>query len=129
MEAFVNRWLYRGLGIFYIFAGANHFINPEFYLPLIPNYLPAHLILNVLVGLVELALGILVFLPRYTQTASWGIVLLLIVLIPSHVYFIQIGSCVKDGLCISEWFAWVRLIMVHPLLIVWAWWIGNRTLS
>ena len=127
MEAFINRWLHRGLGIFYLFAGANHFFNPEFYLPLIPDYLPAPLLFNILVGLIELALGVLVFVPHRIKFAAWGIIILLILLIPSHIYFIQIGSCVADGLCIPEWFAWVRLVIVHPLLIVWAWWAGQKS--
>lgn len=129
MEAFINRWLFRGLGMFYIFAGANHFFNPEFYLPLIPDYLPAPIVLNLLVGVIELALGVLVFVPQYTKTATWGIILLLIALIPSHVYFLQIGSCVPDGLCIAEWIAWVRLLIVHPLLVAWAWWVGRKAIG
>jgi len=127
MEAFINRWLHRGLGIFYIFAGANHFISPEFYLPLIPDYLLAPILLNYLVGLIELFLGILVFIPKMKKMACWGIILLLIALIPSHVYFIQIGSCVPEGLCISEWFAWFRLIVIQSLFIFWARWVGINT--
>ena len=129
MEAFINRWLHRGLGLFYIFAGANHFYNPDFYLPLIPDYLPAPVLLNLAVGFMEFILGVLIFIPQYTKFASWGIILLLIVLVPSHVYFIHIGSCVVDGLCIPEWFAWVRLILVHPLLVLWAWWVGKKATS
>ena len=125
MEAFINRWLHRGLGIFYLFAGANHFFNPDFYLPLIPDYLPAPILLNLLVGIVELALGVLVFIPQYTKLATHGIILLLLVLVPSHIYFIQIGSCVKDGLCIPVWFAWVRPILVQPLFIAWSWKVGR----
>ncbi len=125
MEAFINRWLHRGLGIFYLFAGANHFFNPDFYLPLIPDYLPAPILLNLLVGIVELALGVLVFIPQYTKLATHGIILLLLVLVPSHIYFIQIGSCVKDGLCIPVWFAWVRFILVQPLFIAWSWKVGR----
>jgi len=129
MEAFINRWLFRGLGMFYLFAGANHFFNPEFYLPLIPDYLPAPLVLNLFAGIIEMALGILLFIPRFTKTATWGIILLLIALAPSHVYFIQIGSCVESGLCIPEWFAWLRLIIVHPLLGLWAWWVGRKAIN
>lgn len=127
METFINRWLHRGLGIFYIFAGANHFFSPDFYLPLIPDYLPAPLVLNLLVGIIELALGVLIFVPSYSKLACYGIIILLLLLIPSHIYFIQIGSCVPNGLCIAEWFAWVRLLIVQPLLAAWAWWVGVKS--
>ena len=127
METFINRWLLRGLGTFYLLAGANHFFNAEFYLPLIPDYLPIPILLNILVGLIELSLGALVFIPSYTSIATRGIVVLLIVLVPSHIYFIQIGSCVPDGLCVPVWFAWVRLIGVHPILALWAWRVGKNS--
>ena len=29
-------------GISYILAGVNHFVNPNFYLRIMPDYLPAH---------------------------------------------------------------------------------------
>ena len=125
METFINRWLHRGLGIFYILAGANHFYNPEFYLPLIPDYLPAPLILNLIVGLIEFGLGVLLFIPGYRKTASYAIILVLILLTPSHIYFIQIGSCIVDGLCIPEWFAYLRLLLGQPILIFWAWWVSR----
>ncbi|MGY8982552.1 MAG: hypothetical protein ACKVJ9_08955, partial [Cytophagales bacterium] len=62
---------------------------------------------------------------KYQKIGALGIVILLICFIPSHVYFIQIGSCVTDGLCVAPWMGWLRLIIVHPLLIFWAWNVGK----
>jgi hypothetical protein len=45
---------------------------------------------------------------------------MLISFIPAHIYFIQIGSCVEGGMCVSEWIGWARLLIIHPLLIWWA---------
>lgn len=120
MEAYLKRYLKPLLSIFFLFAGANHFINPDFYLPLIPDYLPAPVFLNLLSGFIELALGVLLFIPKLTKLAAYGIMLFLLVLVPSHIYFLQIGSCVEGGLCIPEWFAWIRLIIIQPLFILWA---------
>lgn len=108
------------LSVFFIFAGTNHFINPEFYLPLIPDYLPLHEWINWISGVLEILFGIGLFFSRYKKMAAWGIIALLIVFIPSHVYFIQIGSCISEGLCVPEWVGWIRLILIHPLLILWA---------
>ena len=121
----LNKYLHSLLGVFFIFAGANHFMNSDFYLPLIPDYLPAPLLLNLIVGLIEFGLGVLLFVPGYSKTACYGIIVVLILFIPSHIYFIQIGSCVEDGLCIAEWFAWVRLLLGQPILIFWAWWVSR----
>jgi uncharacterized membrane protein len=106
---------------FYLVAGINHFINPEFYFGLIPQYLPFPVLINYASGVLEVILGIGVGIPKWRKVSVYGIIILLVLFIPSHVYFIQIGSCVEDGLCVSLWIAWGRLLIIHPLLIYWAW--------
>jgi uncharacterized membrane protein len=106
-------------------AGINHFLNPDLYLPLIPNYLPYPAYINFISGTLEVALALLLLLPKARLLASWGIIFLLILFIPSHVYFIEIGACIPDGLCTPLWVAWIRLILVHPLLFFWTWFIRN----
>ena len=106
---------------FYAFAGSYHFINPDFYRDLIPGYLPFPAFINYASCVLEIVLGIGVAIPKYRTRAAKGIILLLILFIPSHIYFIQIGSCVEDGLCVAPWIAWLRLIIIHPLLMLWAW--------
>lgn len=106
---------------FYLIAGTNHFINAAFYLGLIPDYLPFPEFINYASGVVEVLLGIGVAIPRWRKVSVYGIIMLLILFIPSHVYFIQMGSCVDGGLCVSPWIAWVRLLVIHPVLMFWAW--------
>lgn len=113
--------------VFYILAGLNHFINPDWYYGLIPDYLPNPVALNYLSGAAEIILGTLVIFPSTRKLACIGIILMLIAFIPSHVHFIEIGSCV-DGvlpelLCLPPWVAWVRLVVIHPILIYWAWYV------
>ena len=107
--------------IFYAFAGSYHFINPEFYYPLIPDYLPYPELINYTSGIFEIILAIGVAIPKTRLLAVKGIILMLIAFIPSHIYFITEGGCMSDSLCVSIWVAWVRLIIIHPLLIYWAW--------
>jgi uncharacterized membrane protein len=114
----ISVWL---LGMFFIVAGINHFLMPDFYLPLIPPYIPFPQVVNSVAGLVEIILGVTVLLPNYRAITSKGIILLLILFIPSHVHFILIGSCVENGLCVHPAIAWLRLVVIHPLLIFWAW--------
>lgn len=106
---------------FYLFAGFNHFRDPEFYYPLIPPYLDFPVFINVASGVVEIVLGLVLLVPRFRTYAIYSIILMLIAFIPSHVYFIQIGSCIQNGLCVPEWIGWGRLLVIHPLLIYWAW--------
>jgi uncharacterized membrane protein len=108
------------LGLFFVIAGFNHFLNPEFYFPLIPDYLPYPKGINSISGILEILLGMGIFWEKFSKMAAWGIVVLLILFTPSHIYFIQIGSCVEDGLCVPEWVAWIRLLVIHPILVFWA---------
>lgn len=109
---------------FFVFAGANHFINPTFYYPLIPDYLPFPKTINVLSGIVEIGLGILLLVDRYRKSAAYMLIALMVAFIPSHVYFIMIGSCVEGGLCVPSWVGWFRLIVIHPIII---WWIYSHS--
>jgi|AntRauTorckE6833_2_1112554.scaffolds.fasta_scaffold39321_2 uncharacterized membrane protein len=122
-----TKWSARLMGSFYFLAGFNHFINPEFYLPLIPPYLPYPEEINVLSGIVEIILGIGVLLPRTRKVASYAIIAMLLAFIPSHVYFIQIDSCIEAGLCVPEWIGWLRLMIIHPILLFWAWEVGKSS--
>ena len=108
------------LGVFYTVAGLNHFRDPEFYLPLIPGYFPEPELINILSGVAEIVLGLLVFPKSTRRAASIGIIILLVCFIPSHIHFIVEGGCLGK-LCVPGWVAWVRLIVIHPLLIFWAW--------
>lgn len=106
---------------FYLFAGANHFINPDFYSGLIPDYLPYHSFINIASGMIEIAFGLGLVFPITKKYTAYGIILMLVAFIPSHIYFIQIGGCIEGGLCTTPLVAWIRLVVVHPLLILWAW--------
>ncbi|MFT6882792.1 MAG: putative membrane protein [Marinoscillum sp.] len=109
------------ISAFYIFAGVNHFINPEFYLPLIPPYFPFHEAINLGSGVLEIVLGMGVLISRFRRLVAFAIIAMLICFIPSHVYFIQQGGCLGD-LCVAEWVGYVRLYVIHPILILWAYW-------
>jgi uncharacterized membrane protein len=123
-----SKWSIRILTLFYFGGGVNHFINPEFYLPLIPPAFPNPELINVLSGVAEIVLAIGLFNFKTRNLASYGIILMLIAFIPAHVYFIQIGSCIENGLCVPEWIGWLRLLIIHPVLILWAWMAGKSSL-
>jgi uncharacterized membrane protein len=108
--------------VFYLFAGYNHFVNPTFYYPIIPPYLSNWLApINILAGIAEIVLAILLIPKSTRKTAAWGIIFMLIAFIPSHIYFIQKGSFQLGSLMVTPLVAWIRLLVIHPLLILWAW--------
>jgi uncharacterized membrane protein len=121
-----NKIIIYTLGAFFVFAGINHFVNPHFYYPLIPDYLPFPIFINLASGLLEIALGLALFTKSYRRISALGIFILLLLFIPSHVYFVQIGSCIPDGLCVPAYVGWIRLLVIHPILLLWAFWVYRK---
>ena len=107
--------------VFYLYAGLNHLVMPGFYWPLIPPIFKYAEFINISSGLLEIVLALLMAFPKSRRFAAIVIILMLAAYLPSHIYFIQIGSCIEGGLCVPPWLAWVRLIIIQPLLMYWAW--------
>ncbi|MEM6643383.1 MAG: hypothetical protein AAF616_10415 [Bacteroidota bacterium] len=114
----VSRYVMSG---FYVLAGINHFINPEFYYPLIPEYFRYPIAINFLSGVAEVTLGLGLLWSKTRKVSAYLIIAMLFAFIPSHIYFIEIGGCIDEGLCAAPWVGWVRLLIIHPLLMYWAW--------
>ena len=112
---------------FYLLAGINHFVHPANYYLLIPPFLPFHHLINIVSGLAEITLALLLPFSCTRGVACYGIILLLILFIPAHVYMIQKGGCIAPGLCVVLWVAWIRLIPLQFILMLWAWWHRNKT--
>ncbi|MDQ2936534.1 MAG: DoxX family protein [Acidobacteriota bacterium] len=106
------------LAVFFVVAGLNHFTNPNFYLKIMPPYLPWHLPLIYLSGLFEVALGILLLIPHFTHIAAWGLIALLIAVFPANIHM-----AVNHGL-FPEYRAttlWLRLPLQVVLMALLYW--------
>ena len=111
------------LGILFIVAGLNHFLNPVFYLRIMPSYLPWHLFLVYLSGFFEIALGIMLLIPKYTRLAAWGLIALLIAVFPANIHMAMDPQLYPD---IPPIALWLRLPL-QVVFISWAYWYtGNR---
>ena len=112
----LNRQLIRFLlAAMFCSAGVAHFLFDEMFTEVIPKIFPLRPMINYVVGGVEILLGVLYF-SSARKMAYLGTFILLVIYIWAHVNFIQMGSCTVD-FCISPWIAWVRLIVVHPILL------------
>lgn len=108
--------------ILYIGAGFNHFLHPGAYYPIIPDYLPWPVAINIASGIAEIVLGFLLLFKATRKAAAYGIIILLILFIPAHIFKIGQPGCLNPETCFPPWVSWVRLFPVQLLLIVWAWW-------
>jgi len=105
------------LAIFMVGAGAMHFVKPDFYVRIMPPYLPWHLGLVYLSGLCEMTLGMLLLVPRYSRIAAWGIVALLIAVFPANIHvFLR-----QELLPAPPWLHFLRLPL-QGVFLLWAFW-------
>ncbi|UXP31168.1 DoxX family protein [Reichenbachiella agarivorans] len=98
----------------YLAAGINHFVQPKFYLRIIPPIFKNKERINQLSGAAEIILAIGLITPLQSY-AAWGIILLLITVFPANIYHLQQKGA---GMKVPIWVLWLRL----PLQLVLIWW-------
>jgi uncharacterized membrane protein len=70
----------------FVYAGVTHFTRPEFFVAIVPPYLPAPLLLVYLSGVAEIAGGVGVLIPRLRRLAGWGLLALLVAVYPANIH-------------------------------------------
>ena len=75
--------------IFYVIVGIKHFIEPEYFLSIVPPYLSYHLELVYISGLFEILFGLLILFPKYRYYGAIGLILLLVAVFPANIYLAQ----------------------------------------
>jgi len=105
------------LAIFMIAAGTMHFVNPEFFLKIMPPYLPFHQELVLVSGVCEIILGILLLVPRCSRWAAWGIVALLIAVFPANLYLYQ-----HQGILPASPLVHLLRLPLQGVFVLWAYW-------
>lgn len=103
------------MAAFYIYAGVSHFRHPRFFLKITPPYVPSPEKVNILVGVIEIALGVLLLIPATTSIAAWGVIALLIAVFPANVYHHQKARAKGKHVMATL----IRL-PIQALLIFWA---------
>ncbi len=116
------------LALFFMAAGINHFVNSDIYVAIMPTYLPAHLELVYLSGLLEILGGIGVVLSSTRQWAGYGLIVLLIAVFPANFYMAMNPDKFVD--IVSAWVLYSR-VPLQFLLIWWTFWAtrNDRTLE
>ena len=115
----ISRWI---LAIIFVLAGIYHFVNPQIYLRIMPPYLPARLFLVYLSGFCQIVLGVLLVVPKFTCTAAWGIIALLIAVFPANIYMAMNTELFPE-------FSPTVLLLRLPLqllLLAWAFWFTRQ---
>jgi uncharacterized membrane protein len=109
------------MGFSYILVGIVHFVKTDFFLTIVPPYLPFPLALVYLSGAIEIMLGSLLMVKKYQRYAAWGLVLLLIAVYPANIY-LAFNEVPQEALEVSAFMAsWVRLPIQFVLIGIAYW--------
>ena len=109
------RWTY---GILFALAGANHFWHTDFYVNIMPPYLPWHTALVYVSGVFELALGLALLFRRSERFAAWGMIALIVAVTPANLHMALNPELFPDY---NPAALWVRMPL-QGVLIAWAFW-------
>lgn len=109
------RWIY---GIALFVAGANHFAMTDFYLGIMPPYLPWPLALVYVSGACEMALGIALLSRDLARMAACGMIALIIAVTPANLHMAVHPELFPQ---FSPGGLWVRLAL-QIVLLAWAYW-------
>ena len=107
--------------IFYTIVGIKHFIEPDYFLSIIPPYLPFHIELVYISGFFEILFGLMILFPKYRYYGSIGLILLLIAIFPANIYLAQSKEA-QEAIGASQQIAIWRL-PIQGILIWIAYWI------
>ena len=111
------------LALLLLSAGLTHFLNPSFFISIVPPFIPWPRLAVGLSGAAELVLGVSLLIPRISRLAAAGAALLFVAVFPANIYH-WLGHVQAGGMVAPGWYHTVRLPL-QPLLVAWAWWLSR----
>lgn len=107
------------LGVLFVGAGVNHFLNPGFYLKIMPAYIPMHGLMVSLSGITEIIAGVMLLVPALTRWGAWLIIGHLLIFFTVHIWMLQRANDLYKDVPVAA--LWGRLLFQFVFL-AWAYW-------
>lgn len=111
------------LAVFFVVAGLLHFLRPEFYVRIMPAFLPWPVALVYVSGVLEVLGGIAILPLRTRRPAGYGLIALLVAVFPANVNMAMHPAPIA-GWDVPLWLLWLRLPL-QAVFIAWVWWATN----
>ena len=108
------------LTFLYISVGVKHFTNPNFFLAIMPPYIPYHNFMVYLSGALEIGFALMMLFKKTRFYGCWGIILLLIAVFPANIYLYN-SEIPQKILSVTKLEALIRLPYQLPLLLFAFW--------
>ena len=106
------------MAIFYIVVGAHHFVDPDWYIQIVPPPFPYKSGIVYFTGIAEIILGSLLFFKTKRILAGWGLIILLIAVYPANIYLALTNG---QAMNTTPFIAWSRL-PIQFVFIALAYW-------
>jgi len=112
---------YAGLTVVFVWffaGGIAHFINADFFVAIVPPWVPYALPVVYISGVIEIILALLIAWPVTRSLAGWGLILLTLAVTPANIHMWLNPDQFPE---VSEAALSIRLI-VQVLLLLLIWW-------
>ncbi len=113
-----HRYIICGL---FLVTGILHFIKPQMFVKIMPNYIPWHLGMVYISGAAEILGGLGILIDKTQLWAGWGLILLLIAVFPANINM-AFESIQKSGFTSLFSLVTVARLPLQFVLIYWVYW-------
>jgi uncharacterized membrane protein len=115
------RWI---LAAIMVTAGVLHFTNASTFLAIVPPFLPWALEIVWITGIMEIALGLGLLIPRTRALAGWGLAAFFVAVFPANIYH-AFWRVEINGRVLPDAILFARLPLQFALIAL-AWAIARR---
>ena len=108
--------------LIFITAGTLHFVKTDFFVQIMPPFIPWHFFWVYLSGIFEIILGVMLLIPKFSRIADYGLIVLLIGVFPANIYMAMNPQLFPE-------FGLTGLYLRLPIqfvLIAWAYWLTKK---
>jgi uncharacterized membrane protein len=107
-----------GLAAFFLAGGIAHFLYAEFFVAIMPPYLPAHLALVHVSGVLEILGGLGVLHAATRRAAGVGLLVLVVAVFPANLHM---ALHPEQFAVFPSWALYARLPL-QLVILAWVWW-------
>jgi len=110
-----------GLGIVFLWffvGGVGHFTNAEFFVAIVPPWVPFPVWAVYISGIFEIVLALLVLWPNFRPFAGWGLIALTLAVTPANIHMFMNPELFPQ----APQSAYLIRLVVQVLLLLLIWW-------
>ena len=108
------------MSLLYVIIGVKHFIDPEFFITIVPPIIEFKKEAVYLSGLLEIIFGAFLLFNKTRKIGALGIICLLFMVFPANIYLYS-SDFARESLSISKTQALIRMPFQIPLIVIAYW--------